>query len=152
MPVPSDPEKAKYMFMEDMKFLQKVIIFHPYKNIFLALHRSQHDSQRPNDWDLPGGNVTFGENHEAALTREVKEETQLSIHSLRPAQVVTNFDANKGLYYLFIGYTAIAENDSVTIDPQEHSEYRWVSNEEFFALTDTVFLRELVDDVYAAGH
>lgn len=151
MTAPSDPEKAKYMFTDDMKFLQKVVIFHPQNDKFLTLRRSQHDFQRPNDWDLPGGNVKFGENHESALVREVTEETQLSIYSLRPAQVVTNFDTDKGIYYLFIGYTAKAKDNSVAIDPQEHSEYQWVNKEEFFVLTNTAFLRELVENVYAAG-
>ncbi len=72
MPIPSDPEKQKYMFMNDMKFLQKAIIFHPSESDkFLTLKRPTNAHSRPNCWDLPGGNVLFGQNNQDSLIKEI---------------------------------------------------------------------------------
>lgn len=59
MPAPTDPQKAHFMFSDDIKFLQKVIVFHPSENKFLALKRELNDRSRPDKWDLVGGNVHF---------------------------------------------------------------------------------------------
>lgn len=77
MPKPNDPEKQKYMFADDIKFLQKAVVFHPEdKSLFLALKRSP-DSSRSSDWDLAGGNVLYGELHDESLRKEIQEEADL---------------------------------------------------------------------------
>ncbi len=40
----------------------------------LFLRRSQSDTNRPGQWDLPGGNVDEGEDFKQAVMREAKEE------------------------------------------------------------------------------
>jgi 8-oxo-dGTP pyrophosphatase MutT (NUDIX family) len=90
MPKPTDPEKQKYMFTDDIKFLQKAVVFHPDKSkAFLVLKRSPNSFARPNDWDLLGGNVLFGELHEDSLRKEIREEANLEAGSLAPVQIIT---------------------------------------------------------------
>lgn len=141
MAAPSDIEKRKHMFSEDMKFLQKAVVFHPEGQRFLALKRVSTDLHRPNCWDLPGGNVTFGEKHDVAILREISEETSLKVDGLRPIQVVTNFQDD--IYYLFVGFTCVALSSDVEIS-SEHSEYRWVTTEEFLSLESADFLVDLI--------
>ncbi len=131
MPAPSDSTRSAYMFSDDIKFFQKAVVLHPTEDKLLALKRSPNDKARPNKWDLIGGNVHFGEKHDESLKREIQEETHLEVDGLTPIQVVTNFE--NGIYYLFIGYKAKALGDKVWLS-KEHTEYRWVSKEEFFTL------------------
>lgn len=104
MPKPTDSAKHAYMFSDDMKFIQKVIILHKTENKFLALKRHSNAHSRPNDWDLPGGNVLYGQKHDDSLLNEIKEETMLQVVEIEPIQIVTNYENN--IYYLFIGFKA----------------------------------------------
>jgi 8-oxo-dGTP diphosphatase len=148
MPKPKDLEKQKYMFTDDIKFLQKAVIVHPEdKNLFLALKRSLDSFSRPDDWDLPGGNVLYGELHEDSLMREVKEETNLNIKNIKPAQVVTNYDKEKKIYYIFVGHYGRTISSEVKIST-EHSEFRWIAKNEFTKLKPAQYLVDLVEEVF----
>ena len=144
MAIPSDSEKRKHMSSKDMKFLQKAIVFYPEGQKFLALKRVGTDPINPNCWDLPGGNVAFGELHDAAIHREIFEEASLKVKDLQPVQVVTSFA--DGIYRLFIGYSGIALSSDVVLS-SEHSEYRWVTTDEFLSLESADFLVNLVKHV-----
>lgn len=144
MPKPIELEKQKYMFTDDIKFLQKAVVFHPdKKGLFLALKRSANSFSRPNDWDLAGGNVLFGETHEESLRKEIREESNLEVENLIPAQVVTSYDKEKEIYYLFIGFYCKARNFEVKIS-DEHSEFRWVTKDEFIGLKPAQYLIDLL--------
>lgn len=129
------------MFSDDMKFLQKAVVYHPKEDKILALRRPPTAHGRPDCWDLPGGNVLFGENHLDSLQSEIVEETSLKVRTVRPVQVVTNCE--RGIYYLFIGYSCKATSLKVKIS-DEHSEYKWVTTEEFLKLESADFLVDLV--------
>lgn len=147
MPKPIDPEKQKYMFTDDIKFLQKAVVFHPDKNgLFLALKRSPNSPSRPNDWDLVGGNVLFGELHEDSLRKEISEEANLEVDNFTPVQIITNYDKEKNIYYIFTGFYCQAKTDAVKISV-EHSEYRWVTEEEFINLKPAQYLADLAKAV-----
>ena len=92
MPKPSDPAKNNYMFSDDMKFLQKVVVFHPTEEKILILKRAMDSYSRPGDWDFPGGNVLYGELHDDSIRREVKEETGLELETYKPIQVITRYN------------------------------------------------------------
>lgn len=120
------------------------MVFHPDKNeLFLALKRSSDSFQRPNDWDLAGGNVLFGQLHEDSLRKEIFEETNLEVGNFVPVQIVTTYDSEKEIYYIFTGFHCQAENSDVKISA-EHCEYRWVTKEKFLDLTPAQFLVDLV--------
>jgi 8-oxo-dGTP diphosphatase len=148
MPVPTDPEKRKYMFTDDIKFLQKALVFHPeQRERFLALRRSPNDFARPNDWDLPGGNVLYGMLHEDSLRSEIKEETQLEVSEIKPIQLITKYDEDKPEepYIIFAGHHCNATTPDVTIS-EEHTEYKWVTREEFYDLKPAQFLVDLIKE------
>ena len=131
------------LFCKEIIFLQKVIISHPTRpEIFLALRRSAHDAKRPNDWDLAGGHVLFGEDSKESLLREVKEEVGIGIKDIFPIQVTTTYEKEQSICKLLIGYRGIALSDKIELSP-EHTSYLWVSFEEFKELTNTRFLLDL---------
>ena len=96
------------MFTDTVKFLQKAVVFHPDKIRFLALKRVDNAPVRPSLWDLPGGNVDYGEQHDRAILREIEEETGLGVSNLLASQVVTHFNPENQHYWLFIGHTCCA--------------------------------------------
>ncbi|NTU73149.1 NUDIX domain-containing protein [Candidatus Roizmanbacteria bacterium] len=142
MLLPTDPSKRHYLFTDDIKFLQKAIIFHPAKReVFLTLKRSLTDVSRPGCWDLPGGNLSFGERHDEALIREIREETGLEASSFKPLTVSTNFDVQTKIYYLYIGYSCKALTEHLTLS-SEHIAYQWVTLSQFLSLETADFLQE----------
>jgi 8-oxo-dGTP diphosphatase len=144
MPKPSTVEKCKYMFTDDIKFLQKALVFHPEKDgLFLALKRSPDSFSRPNDWDLPGGNVLFGELHEESLRKEILEESNLEVEDFSPVQIVTNFDEKKSIYFIFNGFYCQAKSGEVKLS-DEHTEFRWVEKDEFIAFKPGKYLVDFV--------
>jgi 8-oxo-dGTP pyrophosphatase MutT (NUDIX family) len=132
------------MFTERINFLQKAVIFHPLESTFLVLQRRQDDAARASLWDLPGGNVMFGEIHLDAIQREIREETSLVVSELQIVQVATGFNQDRQLYHLFIGYSCKAENINVRLS--EHESCRWVTRQEAQELFNG-YLLELINAV-----
>ncbi len=131
------------MFSDRVNFLQKAVIFHPFEATFLVLQRRK-DANTREEWDLPGGNVIFGEIHLDAVQREIREETGLSVTDLQVAQVATGFNKERQLYHLFLGYSCKAE--SVNVRLSEHEAHRWVTKPEAQELL-TGYLLELINAV-----
>ncbi len=147
MTKPTDPKKHAFMFTDDIKFLQKAVVFHPESNKFLALKRSADSFSRPSDWDLAGGNVLYGELHDESLRKEIKEESALEAGDFFPVQVVTNYDNEKEIYTIFNGFHCKAKSAEVEVS-EEHSEFRWIDKEEFAKLKPAKYLVDLVNDVF----
>lgn len=144
MPLPTDPEKRNYMFSDDMKFLQKAVVFHPAdRSRFLALKRWPGDKSRANKWDLPGGNLNFGQETDPGLRREIREETGLEVTEIKPTKVWSRYFGDTKVYHLFIAYTCVADTDNVRLS-HEHTEYKWMTKEEFMRFESADFLKEMV--------
>jgi ADP-ribose pyrophosphatase YjhB (NUDIX family) len=134
------------MFTDKVNFLQKAVIFHPTEPVFLILKRSGKDSKRPNEWDLPGGNVIFGEVHLESIQREIREETALGVDDLQIVQVATGFDREQMLYHLFMGYQCRAKTTHVNLGT-EHEQFEWVSKDIARSLLRSSYLLELIDNL-----
>jgi len=132
------------MLTNRVQFLQKALVIHPCGSTFLALQRSKDDDKLPGFWDLPGGNVSFDENHLDSIRREIREETGLHIKELQPIQVVTWPDEERDIYTIFVGHRCQVEIESIKLSV-EHTEYRWVTKEEFLGLKVAIFLKDFVD-------
>ena len=134
MPKPTEEEKHKYMFSDDMQFLQKAIILHPAsKKHFLMIKRKEDLVKRPGEWDLPGGNVLYSVSAKDSLTEKIKSEVNLDAIDFKPMYVRSRYNEKKGIYYLFIGYLAKSLNPNYELGP-EHEEGRWVMGEDFLNL------------------
>lgn len=111
---------------------------------FLALKRPADDYSRPNCWDLPGGNLGFGENIDKCLRREIEEETSLDVKDIQPLHIISELDSKKNIFWIEIGYTCKYNEGEVKLS-SEHTEYRWVTKDEFLELKSADYLVEFVN-------
>lgn len=94
---------------------------------YLVLFKSENEDINPNEIDIPGGRVEFGEEVEECLKREVKEEAGLDIEIERPSLVWGFVKDNLHL----IGVTFIAqEKGGEIVLSGEHDMFRWMTKEE----------------------
>jgi NADH pyrophosphatase NudC (nudix superfamily) len=82
--------------------------------------------------DFPGGFVDPEESAEQALTREIKEELNIKIESLKYLCSAPNNYRYKGIDYSTcdIFFIAKLSSDIFTIEPSEIAGYKWLKPEE----------------------
>ena len=96
---------------DDTDKVAKVVVLDK-DNQILLLKRTES----PHDWDLPGGHLKKGEGAEDGAERETKEETNLNISGLKHLKTEENVKF----------YKTETDKTEVTVDPKEHTEYKWV--------------------------
>ena len=97
----------------------------------LVLRRAERMPYRPGSWDLPGGHLALGENFEACLLREVKEETGLDV-TIERLLGLHKIDAEPYLQAVYACRLSVYQ--PIKLRPDEHVESRWVSRDEIAAL------------------
>ena len=112
-------------------FSQKVFIFGN-NGKFLTIRRTKTAPSNPLKWDLPGGDVEFGENPLKSIIRETKEETGYVIKSPVPFDVEAHINT-LGDYWVTVAYKAFIASGKLSIS-WEHDLYRWVTANEFLKL------------------
>ena len=120
---------------------QKAIIFNEDDKI-LALRRSSTHPFKPFNWDLPGGDLEYGEDPIDGISREIKEETGLDISNLTPFDVDSRI--NRGdVFLVTIAYITTITSNNIRLS-SEHDEFRWVTPEEFLKLDSSEKLQNFV--------
>ena len=99
----------------------------------LTLFRTETAPSRPNTWDLPGGDLEFGEDPGVAIIREIKEETALVIKDLKIFDVEAHIIKEENLHWVTLAYHCVAVTSEVVLS-SEHNDYKWVTSEEFLQL------------------
>lgn len=87
---------------------------------FLLLKRATE----PKIWAPPGGRLHQDEDPSRGLIREIKEETNLAVEVIAPAN--TWFGKFRGKYLLSIDYLVRIISGDVKLS-HEHSDFAWVS-------------------------
>ena len=98
----------------------------------LLIKRSRIKRGKPNfnaeRWDIPGGTVELNENPRKAVAREIKEETNCTASAIKVLYDMYQYDKNKDKEFLTLIYqTNVIDCSNICLDPEEHSEYQWIS-------------------------
>ncbi len=83
-------------------------------------------------WGIPGGKIKTNETAEAALRREIKEETALDVHDVRFIMVqdcIKPPEFYKKAHFLLLNYICRTNQTDVTLN-QEAEIYRWLALDE----------------------
>jgi 8-oxo-dGTP diphosphatase len=118
---------------------------------FLVVKKVESYDEMGGKWELPGGKMENGEDREESVRREMIEETELKVENLR--DVVRVEVEAKNCVNCYIMYS---KNFSGEVElSKEHSEYRWVTSEEFrnmdwhsdagYGVPAMVYLRKYLD-------
>lgn len=127
--------------MKNIGISQKVIIFDK-ENRFLVLRRSNTAPFGPLTWDLPGGDLGFGEDPIQGITREVKEETGLDIINIVPFDVEGHVTPDQS-FWVTIAYKAKYVNKDLVLS-YEHDQFKWLSKQEFLSLESSPKLKRFI--------
>ncbi len=100
----------------------------------LMLHRNPAKPQG-DTWDTAGGKIHQSETPLDAIVREIKEETCIA---LNPSEVIyfkkfyVRYPEFDFIFHTF--HHTFNKQPSVSVNPSEHTEYRWVTPKEALAL------------------
>ena len=101
------------------------------KGLYLVLYRSSAHPLFPGHIDFPGGEVEPEEIPEAAVAREIQEETGLSVNPNKLKKLFTK-QYRQTTHMLF--EAKLAEPDAKVALSWEHKSYRWITLEELKSL------------------
>lgn len=112
----------------------KTVVYHPEKDEFLLVKRSETKETDPEKWEFPGGGVEENETPKQAALRELKEETSLKGKIIRTGES-GSVELDRGVLEIH-PFLAVVRNTDVDLS-REHSDYRWMKKERIGEL-DTV--------------
>lgn len=130
--------------MQNVGVSQKAIVFNEGSK-FLALRRTETAPTRPNCWDLPGGDLDFGEDAVKGMIREIREEIGLQVKGVIPFDVESHINKD-GDFWITIAYKAQANSDKVVLS-FEHDKFQWVTPQQFLKLESSPKLRRFVKNL-----
>ena len=101
------------------------------EGLCLVLHRGNTHPRFPGHIDFPGGEVEPKETLEAAVMREIQEETGLLVDSKKLKKLFTK-QYQQATHVLF--EVKLTEPDAKVALSWEHKSYRWITPEELKSL------------------
>jgi 8-oxo-dGTP diphosphatase len=106
-------------------------IFHDSK--LLVIQRSDSRKLFARHWEIPGGKVEPSEDPNHSIIREVKEETNLNAHIIRPYNVWHDTIEFEGEKEHVIDIDFLLKVDDISIlklEEEKHPDSRWISIDE----------------------
>lgn len=107
----------------------------------LIIKRADSDDVGAGSWEPPGGKLDFGENLEAALAREIKEEVGLEPH-IQEILYASSFMSNSARQVIIVAYRCSVNDATVSLS-HEHSDYLWATNSDLVRLLPPNVLKDL---------
>ena len=92
-------------------------------------------------WGFPGGKLEAGEDPEDGLEREVREETNLEIRVGKIDYVFANLEELPNLQYFLLVFECKYKSGEVTLNPDEHDQFKWVTADELPKLDTIHFVK-----------
>ncbi len=103
-----------------------------------------------NLWGIPGGKTKWGEESEAALRREIKEETNLEITDIRFILVqdcIHSPEFYRDAHFVLLNYSARCVGEPVVKLNDEAREFAWVTAKEALAMKINQPTRVLLEGI-----
>lgn len=110
--------------MKTQAISSNALIFNDKKEV-LVIKRSDNDDAFPSEWELPGGQIEYGESSEESLVREVEEECGLIVNVGKPLHV-THFYVGEDQCFEITHLCELIPTDQEIKLSEEHADYRWV--------------------------
>lgn len=107
----------------------------------LLVRRSMQDISGPGLWEFPGGKIDFGETPEAALVREVWEETGLRVEA-GPLLYTAAPVVGPGRQLLLLHYLCAAPQGAVRLS-EEHEDALWAGKARLREVLNPGALRDM---------
>ena len=104
--------------------------------LVLIVRRSEREEFLAGYYELPGGQVEFGDDPARSIEREFLEETGLSVRALKPYHVLS-YVLPADTHRFDIVYIVHTDERSDVVLSEEHDAYRWVSETELDELIAT---------------
>lgn len=107
-----------------------------------------------NLWGIPGGKTHYGEKSEAALRREIKEETNLDIEDIRfvlAQDCIHSREFYRDAHFVLLNYTCRCRGPAEVQLNEEALEFRWVAPGEAWKMRLNEPTRILLEAVMAGG-
>lgn len=123
----------------------KIFIKNDEGRVLLLKRNRQTHRDVGDQWDIPGGRINAGESLFVNLSREVTEETGLTLIG-KPKIIFAQDIFPEGKHVVRITYTGKATGTVVL--SKEHIEFAWVSRETALSMLDVLTseaLRESLD-------
>jgi len=109
----------------------------------LIAKRTASRALSPNLWECGGGQLKAGESFPEALERQIREEFGVEIDVLFPYGdyfIPTEQGGIPGMKFV----ASVDATQRVTLDPQEHTEYAWVGEDD---LDRYDFIEGIADEI-----
>lgn len=112
----------------------------------LMVRRAKGDFLAGN-FELPGGGVDDGETIVEGATREIKEETGLTISKIITTLKGFDYSTDKKPKARQINFIVEVEPGKVILDPKEHDAFMWVNESNIDGIKMSENMRRCVVDV-----
>ncbi|KUP26009.1 NUDIX domain-containing protein [Paenibacillus sp. DMB5] len=116
----------------------KGVVLH--QGTILIVQRAAADVIGAGSWECPGGKIEFGEGLEAALEREIAEETGLKV-TVGEVLYAASFLTDPGRQVVIITYLCRSGENAVQLS-EEHAAYKWCTRTELQELLPPGILAE----------
>lgn len=106
----------------------------------LLVQRASADAVGGGTWECAGGKIEFGEGLEAALVREINEETGLAV-TVDSLLYAASFLTDPARQVVIITYLCRSGEQAIRLS-EEHTDYRWCTKAQLHRLLPPQILAE----------
>jgi 8-oxo-dGTP diphosphatase len=126
----------------------KAFIINKAGKYLLLLRYKPYPGRTKPMWDIPGGRIHPGEPTQEALAREIKEETGLELGKVVRVLAAQDIQRVAGRHTVRITYLVTCKDSkTIALDPEEHSDYRWLTLSELTKTYHDLFLDPVIEEL-----
>lgn len=120
------------------------------KHQLLIIKRAPDEDSFPDMWEIPGGHIEQDETILQCIQRETREETGLVVEKvLKEFEEMDWESGTSGQENMQLNFVvAVQEPVVVRLNPEEHSEWMWVEENQIDKLPMTIGMTKVLRDAF----